>query len=311
MADGRTEPQFGAIKLALKKLRASQPFNYIASSTIRFLATAADLESEFVIKHLPKVGTVRSSLPNGSTLSFWTRGDDWVANQVYWRGWSGYEPEASSLFFRLARCSRVVIDVGAHVGFYSLLAGHANPHAQVYAFEPLPATSVRLRRNIRLNRLQNVEAIQCAIGDIDGPVDFCKPSVDIPCSAGMSFDFYKPWADELKVTTVRVESIRIDSFVLEHSLPLVDLVKIDTETTEPRVIAGMTETIKQHHPLIVCEVLKGCGSEKALEDLLIQHGYRFYLLTPRGAVFQEHIEGHDEWLNYLFATLDPGEVANL
>jgi FkbM family methyltransferase len=292
----------GHIKVALKKFRASQPFNYIASSTVRFVTTAADVRSEFAIKHLPRVGLVKSKLPNNRTLRLWSRGDDWVANQVYWRGWNGYEPEASEVFFHLAKRSRVTFDVGAHVGFYALLAGHANLSGQVYAFEPLPATFARLRRNIELNELTNVKAFQLAVGDVDGTVEFYKPDEGIPCSAGMSSDFYKPWADYF--TSLPVESVTVDAFVRKNHLPCIDLIKIDTETTEPQVLRGMIETIKRDHPIILCEVLQGCGSESLLEEILNQFGYRFYLLTSDGPVLQHHIEGHPRWMNYLFTAFD-------
>jgi hypothetical protein len=57
---------------------------------------------EVAIKHLPRTGPVRSRLPNGEVLRLWSRGDDWISNQVFWRGWSGYEPETTPLFFELA-----------------------------------------------------------------------------------------------------------------------------------------------------------------------------------------------------------------
>src|SRR4030095_14992033 len=162
----------GLIKTALKRFRASQPFNYIASSTIRFVLNAADVKSEFIIKHLPRVGVVKSRLPNGRILRLWSRGDDWVSNQVYWRGWSGYGPEAADLFFRLAQRANVTFDIGAHVGFYALLAGHANPAGTVYAFEPLPSTFARLEGNIRLNKLHSVYCVNSAVGEVGGMVEF-------------------------------------------------------------------------------------------------------------------------------------------
>ncbi|MEK6320326.1 MAG: hypothetical protein AABN33_01450 [Acidobacteriota bacterium] len=55
----------------------------------------------------------------------------------------------------------------------------------------------------------------------------------------------------------------------------------------------------------------GCGSERELEEALQPIGYRYYHLTPGGPVLSERIEGHPEWLNYLFTTLSPDEVAAL
>lgn len=89
------------------------------------------------MRHLHRLGRVATRLPDGRVLRLWSQADDWVSNQVFWRGWQGYEPETTPLFYRLARRAHVTLDVGAHVGFFSLLAGHANAAGRVFAFEPL------------------------------------------------------------------------------------------------------------------------------------------------------------------------------
>jgi hypothetical protein len=90
--------------------------------------------------------------------------------------------------------------------------------------------------------------------------------------------------------------------VEQNRLERVDLVKIDTESTEPQVLQGMLQTLTRDRPNIICEVLKGRGSEQAVEDLLSPLGYRFYLLTPDGPKLRDRIVGHPQWLNYLFTT---------
>lgn len=288
-------------KNVLKRLRSSQPFNRLVTSTLHAGLAITGLHSEFLIKHLPRTGSVRRRLPNGRTLRLWSRGDDWVSNQVYWRGWDGYEPETPPLFFRLAAQARVTLDIGAHVGYYALLAGHANPAGRVYAFEPFPETYARLQHNVALNRLANVICLASAVGELDGMADFFHPGALIPCSASLSFDIYRAWADSMTKMTVPV--ITLDRFVGEHQIDRVDLVKMDVESAEPQVLRGATQVLQRDHPTIICEVLKGCGSEQALEEVLRPFGYRFYLVTPSGPALRERIEGHEVWLNYLFTTL--------
>ena len=137
---------------------------------------------------------------------------------------------------------------------------------------------------------------------------FFHTTSSMPCSSSLSFEFMRP-AGELRSTTVPLTTL--DRFVRENGLDRVDLVKIDTETTEPQVLRGMNETIRRHKPFIVCEVLKGRGSEQPVEELVRSFGYRSYLLTPDGPVACNRIEGHPEWLNYLFTDLGPAEVARL
>ena len=298
----------GRIKQSLKRLRVSQPLNMLATSTVRALLGSAGLQSEIVIKHLHRVGAVNSRLPNGSSLRLWSRADDWVSNQVYWRGWSGYEPETVPLFFRLATRARITFDVGAYVGFFTLLAAHANPRGQVYAFEPLSDAFKRLEKNVELNKLNNVLTIGTAVSDLDGSAEFFSAATHMPCSSSLSYDFMKS-TDGLSSFTVPV--IKLDSFVRENGLQGIELVKIDTESTEPQVLKGMLETIRRDQPFIICEVLKDRGSEQSLQDVVESIGYRAYLLTPDGPVFRDRIEGHPVWLNYLFTALSPSEVALL
>src|SRR3954453_9807342 len=114
------------MKRALKAARGWRPVNGPATAGTRALSRVTGREFEAAIKHLPRTGSVRSELPNGEVLRLWSRGDDWISNQVFWRGWNGYEPETTPLFFQLARDAQVVVDVGAYVGFYALIASLAN-----------------------------------------------------------------------------------------------------------------------------------------------------------------------------------------
>ena len=287
------------LKDTLKTLRASQPFNCVATGAVRGFLQATGFRSETVVKHLHRMGHVRSKLPNGRLLRLWSRGDDWVSNQVYWRGWAGYEPETVPLFFELASRSATTLDIGAHVGMFTILAAHANPNAKVFAFEPMPRIHERLQQNVALNELGNVECFAAAVGELPGEADFFHIPGGLPSSSSLSEAFMRSGGGELVSTKVPV--VAMDCFVREHAIGRVDLMKIDTESTEPQVLRGMIETLKRDRPTMICEVLQGRGSERALEEVLSGFGYRYYLLTPRGPERRERIEGHPSWLNYLFS----------
>jgi FkbM family methyltransferase len=296
------------LKSVLKHIRSSQPFNCVSTSTVRAILRTIGVRSEFVTKHMCRVGMVCSGLPNGRTLRLWSRGDDWVSNQVYWRGWRGYEPEMTPLFFRLAARSSAVLDVGAYVGYYTLLAAHANPESRVYAFEPMPSIYARLTRNVALNGLRNVVCTACAVGEADGYAEFYHAPFELPTSSSLSREFMAS-TPALTHSTVRV--VTLEQFAREHGLERIDLLKVDTESTEPQVLKGMGRLLSEDRPTIFCEVLKGRGSEADLEEILRPLGYKFYLLTGDGPAPRERIKGHGEWLNYLFTPLGPEEVGGL
>jgi FkbM family methyltransferase len=283
----------------------------MATTTVRGIQSVTGWQSDFVVKHLHKSGAVRSKLPNGHTLRLRSRGDDWVSNQIYWRGWNCYEPETVPLFFRLAERAKVTFDVGAYVGYYTLLAAHANPSGRVFAFEPMPAIFERLKTHIKLNQLTNAEVFPSAAGENDGISDFFHIPGGLPTCSSLSLDYMHRAALADQVVSSRVSVIKLDRFVREKNIHFVDLMKIDTEGTEHDVLRGMIETLRLHHPNIVCEVLPDRGAEESIEEILRQLGYRFYHLTPEGPVPRDHVKGHPVWFNYLFSTLDAQSVATL
>ncbi len=285
-----------ACRQLLRRARYTQPFNAVATHCVRAACGALGLRWDWAIRHLHHVGLIRSRLPSGRDLVLWSRADDWVSNQVFWRGWQGYEPETAPIFFELASRARVTLDVGAYVGFYSLLAAHANPAGKVVAFEPLPANLERLRSNVERNRILNVECIGAAVGDTEGTQEFFHSPSGLPCSSSLSHGFMARVPD---LTSTEVPVVTIDAICSARGLE-VDLLKIDTETTEPAILRGAADTLTRTRPDIICEVLAGHDTGPALEATLGHLGYAYFLLTPEGPRQVARIEGHPQWLNYLF-----------
>lgn len=298
-----------SLKNSIKKLRSSQPFNRLATSGAKTLFSFAGKQPEFLIKYLHRIDLVESKLPNGKILKLNSKGDDWVSNQVFWRGWQGYEPETIPLFYKLAEKSAVTFDVGSYVGFFTLLAAHANPNARVFAFEPMPAIYQRLVQHIDLNSLKNVTATFGAVGSEEGEAEFFHvEGFDLPTSSSLSFEFVK---NTEHITSKKVKVFQIDKFARENGVERIDLMKVDTETTEPDVLIGSKGLLSKHQPDIICEVLAGRAEGRKLKEILSPFGYDFYLLTPDGAIKKDEIEGHPDFLNYLFTKKTSEELAKL
>jgi FkbM family methyltransferase len=283
------------VKQTLKAVRGWRPLNGPATVATRTVSRVTGREFETAIRHLPRTGPVRATLPNGETLRLWSRGDDWISNQVFWRGWAGYEPETTPLLFRLAEKSDVVIDVGAFVGFFAVLAGLANRRSRVFAFEPMPDNAERARRHIQLNGLSNVELIPAAVADASGSAELFHTGTAHPSSTSLVRDFMSSHQD---LHASVVPTVELDSFLEERGVDSVSLVKLDIETGEPAALRGMMRTLERDKPAIVCEVLADdVGAE--VQAILAPLGYEFFHLTPDGPLQREQIQGHPEWLNYL------------
>ena len=294
------------MKSALKRLRSSQPFNRIATTTARWLCRSVGATPEALPRHLHRVGHVVEALPNGESLHLFSHGDDWVTNLVFWKGWKAYEPGTIDLFYRLAKNASVILDVGAYVGYFTLVAGLANRTARVFAFEPMEAIHRRLIENVERNHLGNAECLNVAVGDEPGTARFFFSQTafreGLPTSSSLSESFMQGAPG---LTGVDVPVVTLDEFCAGRSVTHVDLVKIDTETTEPSVLRGMRRVIGRDQPTFICEILRGRVDAEAIEAELRPHGYRFFLLEPDGPRERQKIEGHPEFLNYLF-TARPG-----
>ncbi len=298
------------MKAKLKRPRYSQPFNRVATSSIRRICRLLGKTPEIFPRHLHRVGDVSEPLPNGEILNLRGRGDDWVTNLVFWKGWEGYEPGTIDLFYRLAGRAGVVLDVGAYVGFFSMVAALANRNASVYAFEPMEAIHGRLVENVERNHLKNVECLNAAVSDSNGRAQFFFSQAalrdGLPTSSSLSEEFM---AGAPEIVGVDVPLLTIDSFAEERAISRIDLVKIDTETTEPSVLRGMRKVLSRDRPTLVCEVLSGRADSAALDAELRPLGYKYFLLKADGPEPRERIEGHPEFLNFLFTANPDRDLA--
>lgn len=296
-----------AVVRALRRLRLREWLNRPLTATLRsaYSRTRSDVP-EFVVRHLPRVGPVSVALPDGTELKLMSSGEDWIPSQLYWRRLAAFEPDAA-VFYYLARSSRITIDVGAHVGLYSLMAALANPAGRVLALEPLPAVYAGLIVNVEANSARNVTCLAAAAGSHDDRRDlYYVPTEGRPTSSGLNRDFLAGRYDDLR--SISVETVRLDSLLPPADRQRVDLVKIDTESTEPEVLAGMAAILEQSRPDLICEVLRTTTTEAAIEAAVRGLGYRFYHLTPSGALRHERLTGHRGWRNYLLTARDPAKA---
>jgi FkbM family methyltransferase len=303
------------LKRAAKRVRDHPALNPLWTTGGRALLRTLGRDSDWLRSHLPRQGYVKLQLPNGETLTLWSKGDDFVSTQLFWAGVAGYEAETVPLWFRLAERSRVTVDVGAYVGYMTLLAALANRQGRVLAIEPCPPTFARLTRNIEINPVNNVECVNLAAGAAEGVM----PIYHVPTgfSSAASFDAGHASLDALlhvtgddRVVGTDVPVRRLDDLLVEHDVPHVDLLKIDAETTEPEVLEGALGMLARDHPHIVCEVLDRPDLAGRLTDLLEPLGYRFYELI-QGGVEEHPVVPVPKAGNCLFSTWEKDEILRL
>jgi FkbM family methyltransferase len=197
------------------------------------------------------------------------------ANYSCWVG--TYEGFKQHEFARAIKAGAVVFDIGAHVGYYSLIASaRSGPRGSVFAFEPLHANAEALRRHVRLNRV-NVTIIEAAVGEQESEAYFQKGR-----------DTYTGrLADE--GTPVRV--VTIDALRASGQLPPPNVLKVDVEGAEGQVLRGALETLKTVRPLVFLAV----HGQRARDDavrVLAEAGYGVTPLVENGDRPDELVAAH-------------------
>lgn len=250
-----------------------------------------------VYRRFPVIGRLRIKIPGPGEkdMILLNNGLDHVANNVYWSGIEGYEPSTMKLFRQLTVDSSVIFDIGAYHGLFAILASLDNPASRIFAFEPVPYLFERLQSNVHANNLENVYLFSDAVSNTDGTTTLYVPPFNQNTSASIQEGFRE------NCVSVEVEMVALDTFVNKHQIDKIDLIKIDTETTEFMVFQGATEVLITHRPIIICEVLHGFPEmEEKLNAVLSGKGYVYYLLTESGPQRRERISGVRHGGNYLF-----------
>lgn len=204
-----------------------------------------------------------------------------VSSQLYLDG--AFEFDLTETFLRLVRPGWVVVDVGAHLGYYTLLAARlVGPTGQVHAFEPTPATRALLVTNTREH--QNVRVVDRAAWSRPATLSF----QDFGVSNSAFNSAFPPRSASLNATRPKihvVQAVSLDDYCTEAGI-VPDLVKIDAESAESHVLEGMSRLMTADPPFITIEVgdevSTGTPSSRELLDDVIRHGYTPVRATEDG-----------------------------
>jgi FkbM family methyltransferase len=162
------------------------------------------------------------------------RGYRWITSSSTHGCWLGsYELTKQCQFSEVVKEGDVVFDIGANVGFYSLLASHCvGPTGQVQAFEPLPENLAYLEKHFRLNHCTNVSIHCVAVSDRSAKLCFQR-------GGG-----YRSIGRLSEQGDLEVKAISLDEFVYHDGNRPPNVVKIDVETAEFHVLRGAERLLK-------------------------------------------------------------------
>ena len=191
-----------------------------------------------------------------------------------------YEKYQTNLFISLVKRGMVVVDIGAHIGYYTLLAADlVGEEGKVFAFEPNPDSYTLLVKNIEINGYNNIFPVQKAISNKTGSAKlFLGPH-------------YNRGDSRLYDSHDGRESIEVDVTTLDSYFGKdcqVDLIKMDIQGAEAGALQGMANVIEKNDNLkLITEYwpagLQRFGSSPMdFLDKLMEHGFKLYHVDERG-----------------------------
>jgi FkbM family methyltransferase len=186
------------------------------------------------------------------------------------------EPSVQEALRRHVAPGAVVYDVGANIGFFSLLAASlVGPTGRVEAFEPMPSSAEAIRANATLNGLDTIRVHQVAVADRSGLQTLLLHSEDSESHLA-DRGRHRAITGELAV-----DVIALDEHIENGLVPIPDVIKIDVEGSEIAVIRGLERTLHLRDVTIVCELHE---TNHEVAHLLTDLGYAFHNLDGTAPV---------------------------
>lgn len=197
-----------------------------------------------------------------------------------------YEPHMRLVVERLIRPGSTAVDVGANVGAHTLtFARLVGQSGTVLAFEPNPTTRATLARNVQANGLSNVAIYDVALGARSEVLPLRVPRCDTPEYANMGLASLV--ALDTPHDSLDVQVLALDDIVFQEEPGPIDLIKIDVQGGEFRVLEGMSRLLRAHRPALILEFedwtwTKAGASIGSLTELLDANGYQLWTIGTGG-----------------------------
>ena len=218
-----------------------------------------------------------------NTVGIWARGARFSFPEKYTWRWKfdmlaeRYEKETTRLFKDIVKPGMTVVDIGAHIGYFTRLAGkRVGPRGHVYAFEPDSDNRSLLEKNV--DHYPSVMVRPEAITSKVGSVSFYH----VHGSTGCHSTIPHPNTSEFTVPATT-----LDAFVEARQIPHIDVIKMDIEGGEWAAFEGMQHVLKQKSLSIITEwkpgaLMQGAHDPEMLLSMLVHEGFSLSVITDAG-----------------------------
>jgi len=230
---------------------------------------------------------LKSSLKDGivwltnEDIAVYTTADNYIEHTILSTG--TYEDEIGKLIKISLKEGENALDIGGNIGLQSLrMSACVGANGKVYSFEPLQHIQEKFKKNMALNKVNNVTLFEVALSDQRDEMIY-----------KLDKNTWNQGAFSLKDQTTGTDSQKIvikiaDELPEIQQLESLALIKIDVEGFEYNVLRGLKETLKKHHPRIIFEydsnywIRTGQNIDSCF-DFLTELGYHVYQISDVGA----------------------------
>ena len=294
--DNETREKIKEIVLSREQLRPLKRLPRLLKDPIRtipyYLLASVSHIKPFQLTFKTMWGTKMTSfLPEGNTFLYY-----------------GFcEANVTNFLLNYLHDGQTFIDIGAHVGIYTLLSSKLiGENGEVHSFEPTQRTYKLLEKNA--SQLNNVYLNNLAVHSSVGTITLTDfgPGFGAYNTAHQSGNK----ALSKKSVTVRVNTTTLDTYTEKHNLKP-DLVKIDAEGVEEKILAGSSVLLKAHRPLIIIEVANEdlwAENRSNSFETLQTNNYLPYQINQDGTITPHHLQKNYLYDNLLFVPQEKTET---
>jgi|688.fasta_scaffold361894_2 FkbM family methyltransferase len=277
---------FSDLKKSLSDGRVSKP-EFISEAHSRFHSVLFEIASELPNTDIASIEITDNNVCMVSRLDnvrILVDSSDHRTAPIEILNFNAYEPELSGIIRSLAPFINTMLDIGANIGWYSLMVSKINKSAIINAFEPIPVTFQRLVANININKVPNVYAHPYGLSSQPGTFPFFFYPEG---SGNASLKNLANRSDaQVLECTLRTLSGAVSDIVINQSI---DFIKCDVEGNELSVVQGGLSVIVEHRPIILLELLRKWSARfgyhpNEVIDLLSNLGYASYVCTAGGSL---------------------------
>ena len=203
------------------------------------------------------------------------------------------------MIYKLIEDDYNVFDIGANIGWYTIHIAKNLTQGKLYAFEPIPDTYSRLKRNVVLNNIENVVLNNIALSDSKGHLSFYySPKMTVASSS-------QNITNNENAILINCETETLDNYFLENNIERVDFIKCDIEGAELFALKGALKTISSQLPIIFTEMLRKWSAKfgyhpNDIINLLESIGYECFINRGGNLLKVEKVDENTLETNYFF-----------